>query len=1133
MDKLSVSVYFAAKGSSFSAKGIFDGNGITVLRGSLVSDTCIKKVICGVERKSVLNSNYRLKKDVYFITPADASLFVCGNNSDGWLDWRDLEGNTLYRYIYEGQDKNLSTIQLKYVASLEEIRDQQWMKKCFKGKAPEAIAQEYSRPINQVVIRLKGLLKKFRDYAAKNSEKKEQKSGFKPKGKQLRAAFSSIKKKIGKDFNKKYYIGDIAVNDDEYAVLKEYTKSLLNRVNSTSGPERDDPILALALVQMGIKRYCEGNYWGKVLKEELNVAPSTSYQSYLGKSFINTLKAHNKHISDEQERVNAILFHTFVTDYYSKGLFELLFKYYSNDLERDINRNTREQMLALMDTLALESEMDEGKRDKFNAQFIKVSSRAYMLRMHTLQAISANQAHSNLRLRRILRLIDTAFWRGTVPKNPKSRITVLFIDWLKDSPAFKDEYALYQSGKIKNRGKKHFSIPYLFADIKNTGFALKLPAQIVKEDKDLYWNITVGGATKSLAVETYPVLTGYKTTEAEIAVPTALLFSEIICMLSDGSNSVRKFVIPASPYRIFDFDGDYSAKLFKIPMVIYTSADYDLVSPALTEKKDLGSITRWAFEFVNGDVLIFPDGKSMTAGESFTDGLSIRNRVENAFCRSGENTIPVYKKIPNLLLTIPKSKIPGTLISVNKKRYKLGECERVEFDAGDSKGNRAFLVSLSAFGSCKENTVNEIYIEVPGALYGKLYSFAYIKNFDLSFDGAPYVFESKGTLLLPNEIKARSNCKLAQKLNDENGFSFEICPEAFKISLTINDEIDIIVEPPILMWSWDQFEWFTESIGDIWHSGFKSHTFIYFRSPERKISLSIDEGFDDDEDEQRLVPGEQFKTESESIYRIDLTRFKTWITRDKIAHNVLLKLGHSSYDFAKVFAKSYIVSCDLTADYDVGALVCSADIIGKGQYFVDISLAGSDAPIVEKGGITNGQLLIDDKLINGDYIVEFFELDESGEGLFDDEEYISIHEFKKRLVNKNDLSGSAIELIGFKKRLHSNLYTYFKDKPTIKLADRTSPLTYIGKAALPELGEITVGVKFVNADDLRHFELTFWSDDEEDFFLYDAEKKILVQDEEPGLKGREKYRRYDVLFADEYIFYGTLSDTNNEEKETK
>ena len=69
-----------------------------------------------------------------------------------------------------------------------------------------------------------------------------------------------------------------------------------------------------------------------------------------------------------------------------------------------------------MDTLQFRASMSEEESEAFTDQFTGRGSRAYKLRHHTLQAIAANPTHSSMRLRRIIRLMDKAFWKDTVPQ---------------------------------------------------------------------------------------------------------------------------------------------------------------------------------------------------------------------------------------------------------------------------------------------------------------------------------------------------------------------------------------------------------------------------------------------------------------------------------------------------------------------------------------------------------------------------------------------------------------------------------------------------------------------------------------------------------------------------------------------
>lgn len=1062
------------------------------------------------------------------------------------------EDNKKYSFSWTRPD----SLKSRFIDSMEDGLARTWLELYFSGFSIEKIAEMHGCSVARVLVSLRSSVEKYNRFFREEKEKananqknttiktelvkqaqnnKTEKAPSKVPfaqpvkyipSKQSRRIFSKLKKRIDVQFEKKFYIGDIVVSEEEYNELLEYTRCQLRNVTVSSSALKDAPILAVALVQIGIRCY-NGNFWGNALKQELKVVNNQIYQRFLGESFINTMKAHEKFILDESERVKTILFHSFVTNYYSKGLYELLFQYYVNDLERDINRNDKNQMQALMSTIQLRAEMSEEESEAFTDQFTGRGSRAYKLRQHTLQAITANPSHSSMRLRRIIRLIDKAFWKDSVPEKPVSRLTILFKEWLNDSPTYKREYNLYKSGFIRNRGKKHFSSPYLYADIKNTAFSLVLPPQIVRQElaDDLVWHITVQNTSViDIPVSTYPVLTGFKTEEKRIPIPDDLLFSEINCTLRSRTEVAKMFPpLPLSRSRMFDMEGDYATRLFKIPMCVYTRKDFSVKSPALLDKVSLGSIIRWDLEFVDGDILIFSDGNSLIAGERYTDGLTKRGVVDNAYyLDSAEKKVAVYSRIPELLLTIPKSKTVGTIVDVNGKRYRLSGCESDEFEAGDSKGVRAFLLPLSQFSECSKNSENHIIVDAPGGIYAKEYSFVYVPDLKAHFDGSPYVFQDRGTLIFPDDLQVSCVGENATNLHGENGFQFSLEQNSQIISAQINQSIVLEFIIPVFLWSYDEAEWHIEPMGDIWHSDFKSHRKLFFRSPISRLEFGMDDDYDDsdDESEQHVIACEK---RGDGVFVLDLTRFHSWITRDRVAHRINMRLGQTNYEFARVYARSFVTSCDLLADYQAGCLICSGQIIGKGDYFVDITHLQAEQIIVEKGRISDGKYQLATRLKNGEYLVDFYET-EDDDDLFDEISYLPIHSFKKHLINPNDLSDNCVRVMSFKPMYYSNIHTKLAVPLWITNLELIGPHSYEGHMKDAAGTDYLVKIEFSKEKDFRYFNLYYWDEYDEAYldFLFDTESMTLVKEEEPSLRPSVRYRRYKILYDTDFYFYGSV-----------
>ena len=927
-------------------------------------------------------------------------------------------------------------------------------------------------------------------------------------------------KRIYAEFDKKPYIGDIVVTGEEYFYLLKSARMQLKQMLTTGASIADAPILSVALVQIGIRRY-DGNYWIHA-SEELKVRLNGNCQYLLGTTFLNTLRHHNKYIWDQGSRVQSILFHCFVSDYYAKGLFELLFQYFTNDLERDINRNTKEQMQALMDTIAMRAEEDEASSDAFSVQYLK-GSKSYKLRHHTLAAISAYPTHSRARLRRLLRMIDQAFWKGSVPKNPTSRLSIRFKEWIEDSASFKQDYNLYKAGVIRNCGKKHFSSPYLRALIGSTRFELVLPPQIVKNECEmLTWRIMTNSAEYNVQTGVFPVLTGYKTEEARQQFSKDELFGNISCDLICADKVVRHFPpLRKCDIRLFDMEGDYAPRLFKIPMCAYTPRDIVLQSPALLDRVDCGNMLRWDFEFENGDILILPSGENMIVGERYSDGLIPRGRVKNAFYLTDGEHGNIYSCAPNLLLTIPKNKIHGTVIDCNGTRYQLSKCRCYDFEALDAKGCRGFLLPLEQFPDLKESANNCLFVDIPGATYVKRFEFTLIHNFSVIFDGAPYVFQERAAAVFPQDISVNCEMDGVDELKDDNGFTFELCPEKQSLPLVVNQSISVFLEVPVLMWSTDRKNWRLDAPKDTWVQDFFKSSAIYFKPVTWQITMRTDsDAGDDDEDELHEVRAES----DQGCLSVDLTRFKSWITREKLWHGITIQVESKEYEFATVYSHSYVVSCETSADYDVGILKCSCDIIGKASYYVDIIHEESGTIIADKRALEHGTLILKDRLRNGKYHIEVFEADPD-DCDFDEPTYYSIFSKAQELLNKDDMSGNDLHVRQFKLARHSNLFTSFRRTYWVKDIEKVGLDEYAGE--LYEDAEDTgykVNISFVDHEDLRYFTMQFWDDYDEMFtdFLFDSEKELLANEEEPGLPGRIKYRRYKYLDSCDYVFYGSL-----------
>ena len=93
---------FYTKGRGCNAKGFYSSEGFTVLKGSIVAPTMVPSFNWKEKRKKMLqdytsneNEILVLTSDKTFSSPSTAADFCIGSSNNGWLVWKDKNGNTL------------------------------------------------------------------------------------------------------------------------------------------------------------------------------------------------------------------------------------------------------------------------------------------------------------------------------------------------------------------------------------------------------------------------------------------------------------------------------------------------------------------------------------------------------------------------------------------------------------------------------------------------------------------------------------------------------------------------------------------------------------------------------------------------------------------------------------------------------------------------------------------------------------------------------------------------------------------------------------------------------------------------------------------------------------------------------
>lgn len=912
-----------------------------------------------------------------------------------------------------------------------------------------------------------------------------------------------LTRRIHKEFPLKKFIGDILIDDDEYLILIGYLRNAFNRLVNSYNNVINDPVFATALVQVGIRNY-DGNYWGhlsKILKpHKVNV----NHQKWISESFYLTLKMYNKLLLQKNERISNILMHGFVADHYAYEFFDFLFAYYRIDLERDLSRNNLEMMNSLIEIIMRNDNTD----------------RTYLLVKHTQDAVTNNIRGCKIRIRRFLRLIDSTFWGQEVKLNLNNRLSRLFNQWSSQSKEFNDEKSKFNSCGVTVKGKKKYTSPYIKCDLKNAIFKLVLPTQLIKatDTRSICWKIRIEEDYTKNNVGVYRAVTGFKTEELMILLERKDLFKAITIELMEGENRLRLFKINKDIIRFFDRDGDLIIRnnLQEGEVYSFNEDGYTPISDALIDSEVIDRLVRAYFEFEKGDIVRLPDGTPVSIGNKIEEGLLHRGYVPNVLAEYDFDFYKIYRKPPTVLLKIPERKANGTMINVNGNKIRMFDVKTTKLDLKDRSGETGFLINLSDIG-CVNDGLYNVYIDVPNDRTSRIWQFILINGITFEFEGAPYIFENKATIKFNEGLKIKPKGNGVRKIINENSYNFEITSDDEIVFETVlsNMNCNLRFEIPVLKWSFDNENWFIEKPLDIWHYDFPTKIFI--KVPENKLVLRMDDLLESDIEQSVSYT----KKQGLEMFECDVTRFRSWFSREKKIRTIFMKIANKEFEFINVITRSYVTDKLLLGDFANEKLIGEFEIVGNSNYYVDIVFGGR--LIAEKELIKDGKIVVSSYLASGRYKIIIYEEEDDDTG-FGDKQYLHMHEFYQDLINPYDLTGKKVK-IKFIKKNNSMFKMGLIENHTVhylELIDSNDRHKYKGmlKKKLDWKNEeaYPVMIEFSDLDNLKIAYISFADGDEYIELLYDEFKMGIVRYEENGLSPSVRYRRYTVIYKEDYLF---------------
>lgn len=820
--------------------------------------------------------------------------------------------------------------------------------------------------------------------------------------------------RVSADFDKKKLIGDIKIAAEEAKYLKRYMKYALERVGYENGGIQFEKVFALGLVRAAQKYYKDNKFW-PYLKNEYGVQLIAATQKNIGDRFLNIMRKYGKlpEIIKENDYVQNICMHAFVCDKCADKLFDYIYVFWFKDLNRSIDNLKDEEGHDLFDDLVEEIKSNDTKN-------------VPNVMKHTTMAVKANQAGCKIRLRNILKMIDAAYWKSADYSSSENRLTKLFCQWLEKKKA---EDKNFYSGRTSGKKGSRTSRPTLAL-----GRGGKLSAVLPRQWLDISsnracWQIDTG-RERPLIYEAplYQGILPKRHTEEIIRNMEIenILSAFDIQLVVDGRWASRRR-IPRREFRFFYKNGYYCEFSAATKFI---SADVDTVRVKSGEKIEcfpaehmrplysLAGADFYRLDCREGDVIILPGGRAVAVGSEMKEGVvgSAPASGTKAMYQGRESA--VHTKAGMLYFRADRKHFNGTAVTLadisGKEKFSRvspGDC--MEFRIADS-GKDVYGYALMLDRLIKQDGFYTVTVDVPGR-DKKIYNICYIKDFDFSFTGAPYIFENMGSVQFP----ARLNFEKDEGWQTKDGYStldfnFEegrdknyvenhalVLPYIFE-----GKKVDISIDLPVFYWNFGKDDsWHYEKPAEISLSALPSRIYITgaVKPADCFVSLRAEQDVDISPQRQKVPNGEQFYFRT-----VDFSQYIDE-TDEQPVQKLYITAGGKKKEFIDIRCRGEVRGGRLRADFGRGMVYGEFDILGDGQYTAKLSRQDwvSDDLPVEDGKFYSGY-----PLGTGNCTVEIIQT--TGDDLFSQD--ITIYKKDFPLVDYSRLDGAGLCITGIRKR---------------------------------------------------------------------------------------------------------------------
>ncbi len=928
--------------------------------------------------------------------------------------------------------------------------------------------------------------------------------------------FSNLSKRIKEEFAHSRFelISQISISDEEYELLLQYVRNRIRSAHIQTIIPCDE-VLSVAMVQIAIRVYSEGNYWD-FFSDEVGVEISQNKKYYFAQIFAKTIQKYKLFELDRENDtkysyVENIKAHAFVPNKYLCNYFDFLFSFYDRNLFRQITNDIDEDIDDLIgfvsdslnksgDVVSIEK---SGNKPAKSYKLLK-ATRALISQSTTTIVCDTFFDH--------LVLMDDYYYDGNLPQK-SDRFSEAFQEWVEKKNSEINTYD--NTGRKRKTKESFFHRPHFLIDRANNHLYLKIPSQKFRMEgfvNQATVEISVDGhlITKHLEVyKAYGVLVS-----EEIKLPISDLFAEYKIVIS--ANATKEYVIPGNEYRIFDEDFDESSKLKKGTNYLLTKKEA-VVTGNIKERFISTYCERWdeyCYDNISENSVIYINGKPLSLLGEFSDKPLFEYVSKEYLLYKNGRKIQTAFKHPIVSFKINKSILSRTRLLVNQNVYNIkNDCNITIFNFPNDNDIIGISIDLNSFLPLEDN-VYHISLDEPGKNLHTLTHYVLITELRCRTNKLRYMLCTTAEIKISgNYILTPTNCHLNEY--DEYIVDLTDGSESGEFNLKFqNETYQLLVPLNVFKFGFEK-QWQLVRPDFLWYSDLKNELYLSIPgATEVRVYLN--------KDDSTFICGEMYK---EGKFKVDISDYVSKIkesTSPIIYINLMYRDNRwRSISLYKVQKKTWI---------DKFSLVCENEILA-----IDAKFQSKSPLYVEFYDFDTKELVIGTEIDNGItpipqinkeklYILKQYEIERDEFGFGDN--YIPLRDpiYKYGYVDISDLSNCKMfitSIINNEKRL--------KQQHTCIVFDiqKKRENVYLGKMVYcpksknkpqPLFEKVRFEVVF---DDSKIQVLSLFVIENEDPFIpyYDTKEQVLLSENSEILMKSRDFKRYLPLYEDETTYY--------------